>query len=56
MKVRFLREWRGIRRDTVRDWPDGAANLLISRGICAEVKPKQTRKRNGSKSRNSKRV
>lgn len=56
MKVKFLREWRGNRRDTIRDWPDGAANLLISRGICAEVKPKKTRKRNGGKQGNSKRV
>jgi hypothetical protein len=57
MKVKFLCDWRGNRPGTVRDWPDGAANLLIARKICVkESETPKRRKRNGSKSGTSERV
>ena len=46
MKIKFLRNWRNEQEGSIADWPDGAANLLISRGIAAEHKEvKRTRKR-----------
>lgn len=40
MRVQFLQRWRGFRPDQITDFPDGAANVLIRRGIA-----KQKRKR-----------
>jgi hypothetical protein len=38
MKIRFLRRWRGCRINDVYEWSDGAARILIERGIAREVK------------------
>lgn len=37
MRVKFLRDWKMKRAGLVTDWPDGAANLLIRRGIVEAV-------------------
>jgi hypothetical protein len=36
MLIKFLRRWRNKKPGTVAEWPDGAANALLKRGI-AEV-------------------
>ena len=38
MKVRFVRSWRRYRADHRCELPDGMANVLIRRGIAAEVR------------------
>ncbi len=46
MRIKFLRAWRNEQEGAIRDWPDGAANLLISRKVAVEHKEvKRTRKR-----------
>lgn len=37
MKIRFLIPFRRWRPDEETDWADGAANVLIARGIAREV-------------------
>lgn len=37
MVIRFLQRWRQQKPGTVTEWPDGAANVLIKRGIAIAV-------------------
>lgn len=37
MTIRFLRRWHGNQEGRERDWPNGAAKLLIQRGIAEPV-------------------
>lgn len=54
MKVKFLRLWRGTPEGAIRERADGAANLLIARGVCKSMERKPRAKKNGSSKRNSK--
>jgi len=37
MMIRFLQRWRRQRAGTVAEWPDGAANVLIKRGVAVLI-------------------
>lgn len=50
MIVRLLKPWKYKKPGTVLNgMPDGAANLLIHRGVCEEVKPEQKEQPRGFK-------
>ena len=36
MLIRFLKRWRTQKPGVIVEWPDGAANTLIKRGIAIE--------------------
>lgn len=38
MQVQFAKRWKGLRPGMIREIPDGAANLLIRRGIAEALK------------------
>ena len=45
MRLEFTRRWRSYRPNDIGDMPDGAANVLIRRGIAVyKPKPRQRRK------------
>ncbi len=45
MELQFQKRWRSFRPDDITDFPDGAANVLIRRGIAIErLKPKKKRR------------
>ena len=49
MEVKFLKSWRQYKVGQLLNPPDGAGNMLISRGIVEVVKPpgpKPKRKKN----------
>ena len=56
MQVKYLRLWRGNREGSVKEIADGAANLLVRRGVCEPVEVVRLGKTSGRKRRNSKRV
>jgi len=35
MRIKFIKRWRSFKADRLADIADGAANILISRGIAA---------------------
>lgn len=37
MRVKLVKRWNGFRSGLVKDIPDGAANLLIKRGIAERI-------------------
>ncbi len=45
MRIRLKTRWNGFKSGVLKDMPDGAANLLIKRGIAERIdseKPRET--------------
>lgn len=43
MRIEFVKSWRSVKQGDVLEMPDGAANVLVMRGIAKTVEVTQRR-------------